>query len=176
MTAHRSSIACIALLLGACSSGPTQHPPGSSSAAAVAGTVTTPLADLNVVRAKIPAVLVAARKQPYAAPEPMSCEAIAIEVAALDAALGPDLDAPKPKHDANLAERSVGAADNVAAGTIRSVSEDVVPFRGWLRKLSGAERHSKEVESAILAGMIRRAYLKGLGQSAGCTAPAAPLT
>ena len=28
--------------------------------------------------------------------------------------------------------------------------------------------------AAIAAGTIRRAYLKGLGQAMGCTAPAAP--
>jgi hypothetical protein len=49
-----------------------------------------------------------------------------------------------------------------------------VPFRGWVRKLSGAERYSKEVAAAIAAGTVRRAYLKGLGEAKGCAAPAAP--
>lgn len=53
-------------------------------------------------------------------------------------------------------------------------AEGIVPFRGWVRKLSGAERYAKEVAAAITAGTIRRAYLKGLGQAAGCAAPAAP--
>jgi hypothetical protein len=43
-----------------------------------------------------------------------------------------------------------------------------------VRKLTGAERYSREVAAAISAGTIRRAYLKGLGASAGCDAPAAP--
>ena len=41
-------------------------------------------------------------------------------------------------------------------------------------KLSGAERYSREVAAAIAAGTIRRAYLKGVGASTGCAAPAAP--
>lgn len=50
----------------------------------------------------------------------------------------------------------------------------MIPFRGWVRKLTGAERYSRKVSAAIAAGAIRRAYLKGLGQAAGCEAPAAP--
>ena len=61
-----------------------------------------------------------------------------------------------------------------AVGALRGAAEGVVPFRGWVRKLSGAERYSKDVAAAIAAGTIRRAFLKGLGQAAGCTAPAAP--
>lgn len=52
----------------------------------------------------------------------------------------------------------------------------MIPFRGWVRKLTGAERYSRKVSAAIAAGAIRRAYLKGLGQAAGCAAPAAPRT
>ena len=60
-------------------------------------------------------------------------------------------------------------------GVVRHTAEGLIPFRGWVRKLSGAERYSKQVLDAITAGIIRRAYLKGLGQAKGCTAPAAPL-
>jgi hypothetical protein len=44
-----------------------------------------------------------------------------------------------------------------------------------VRKLDGAERHSKEVAAAIAAGSVRRAFLKGVGQALGCQAPAAPM-
>jgi hypothetical protein len=43
-----------------------------------------------------------------------------------------------------------------------------VPFRGWVRKLSGAERYSRQVAAAIAAGAARRAFLKGLAQGKGC--------
>jgi hypothetical protein len=58
---------------------------------------------------------------------------------------------------------------------LRGAAESVIPFRGWIRKLDGAERHSKEVAAAIAAGSVRRAFLKGVGQTLGCAAPAAPL-
>jgi hypothetical protein len=58
---------------------------------------------------------------------------------------------------------------------VRHTAEGLIPFRGWVRKLSGAERHSRLVAEAVAAGMTRRAYLKGLGQAQGCLPPAAPL-
>ena len=47
-------------------------------------------------------------------------------------------------------------------------------MRGWVRKLSGAERHDRLVQTAITSGHVRRAYLKGLGESRGCNPPATP--
>ena len=47
-------------------------------------------------------------------------------------------------------------------GLSSGAASDVIPFRGWIRKLSGAERHDKYVQAAITAGAVRRAYLKGL--------------
>lgn len=54
--------------------------------------VTTPLSDLKLVRAEIPAVLAAAQKAPYAVPAERSCEALGKDIQALDAVLGADLD------------------------------------------------------------------------------------
>jgi hypothetical protein len=57
---------------------------------------------------------------------------------------------------------------------VRGAAQGIVPYRSWVRKLSGAERYSKEVAAAITAGGVRRSYLKGFGQAGGCPAPAAP--
>jgi len=147
----------LALALAACAGGEKN----------VRDAATTPLSDLNVVRADIPPVLVAAQKAPYAAPADKSCAALSGDVQALDAALGADLDTPVTGSNPSLIER--GAAD-----ALRNTAEGVIPFRGWVRKLTGAERYSREVAAAIAAGTIRRAYLKGLGAAGGCAAPAAP--
>jgi hypothetical protein len=128
---------------------------------------TTPLSDLNVVRADIPPVLAAAQKAPYTAPADKSCAALATDVQALDAALGADLDTPATGSNPSLIER--GAND-----ALRNTAEGVIPFRGWVRKLSGAERYSREVAAAIAAGTIRRAYLKGIATAGACAPPAAP--
>ncbi len=130
---------------------------------------TTPLSDLNVVRADIPPVLAAAQKAPYAAPADKSCAALTTDVQALDAALGADLDTLPSDKNPSLIERAANDA-------LRNAAEGVIPFRGWVRKLSGAERYSREVAAAIAAGTIRRAYLKGIAQAGACTPPAAPRT
>ena len=131
---------------------------------------TTPLSDLNLVHAEIPAVLAAAQKAPYAMPADRSCDALAKDVQALDGALGADLDTAATAANPSLIERGGDAA----VGAVRDAAGGIVPFRGWVRKLTGAERYARAVAAAIAAGTIRRAYLKGLGQAAGCASPAAP--
>jgi hypothetical protein len=136
--------------------------------------VTTPLSDLNLVRDEIPLALQAAVKAPYAVPAVKNCDGYASEITALDAALGADLDTPASANNPSLIERGTSAASDAAVGSVRGAVEGAIPFRGWIRRLSGAERYSKEVAAAIAAGTIRRAFIKGLGQAAGCVAPAAP--
>lgn len=137
--------------------------------------MSAPLEDLNLVRTKIPEVLIEAGKDPYRLPADAACKAIIAEVALLDEALGPDLDAPELSSDQNLLEKGKSVAGDTAIDALRDTTQGVIPFRGWVRKLTGAERHSREVANAIVAGFVRRAYLKGLGGSQGCEAPAAPL-
>ena len=150
------------IVVGACASGGAERTGAAAEKAA-----TTPLSDLNIVRADIPPVLAAAQKAPYAAPADKSCGALGADIQALGALLGADLDTAPSDRSPSLIER--GATD-----ALRSTAEGVIPFRGWVRKLSGAERYSREVAAAIAAGTIRRAYLKGVGGAAGCDAPAAP--
>lgn len=136
----------------------------------VQGAATAPLRDLNVVRAKIPEVLIQALADPYARPpRSFKCAALIAMVRPLDEALGPDIDVVLPG-DENLMDRGKSTALGVAA----DFASDAIPFRGWVRKLSGAEAHDKLVQSAIIAGNVRRAYLKGLGESKGCLPPATP--
>lgn len=161
--AARLSALAIALLLTACA---------TTDEKKVMDAATAPLADLNVMRAKIPPVLLEAKQGPYAMP-PAGCAAIAAQVAALDEVLGPDLDAP-PSAEQGLFERGQELAEKEALGALRGAAEGLIPYRGWVRRLTGAERHSRLVAAAVGAGGVRRAYLKGVGESRGCTFPAAP--
>jgi len=156
----RSTLSALAaaLLLGACATDDV----GRAGDAA-----TTPLKDLNVVREAIPEVLRAARKAPYRLAADTSCAGTATEIDALDDALGPDLDAPRGA-ERGLLERGSDAAGDAAVGAVRRTAEDIVPFRGWVRKLTGAERHSREVTAAVIAGGARRAFLKGWRSAQGC--------
>lgn len=159
-------VCMLALALAACSS--TNGSKGVTDAA------TTPLSDLNLVKAEIPPVLSEALKAPYRPPAAAGCDVIAAEVTQLEAVLGADLDVPPSAARPSLLERGGTAAGDAAVGALRGAAEGVIPFRGWVRKLSGAERYSREVAAAIAAGSVRRSYLKGVGQARGCAAPAAP--
>lgn len=138
------------------------------------GAVSAPLEDLNLKQMQIPDVLVRAAADPYEAGALTHCEAVAAEIGRLDAVLGPDLDeAPAP--DARTRMQKLGAQAKAAAvAEVRSETQDLLPFRGWVRKLTGAERHRKAVEAAIRAGGVRRGYLKGMGMNMNCAPPAAP--
>lgn len=151
---HRSVSLVLAFALSACA---------SHDQTRVTDAATSPLSDLNLIRAKIPPVLLEARKQPYAIPTTeATCENLVAKVKELDAVLGPDFDAPSSGNDPTLVEQGTDEAKNMAIGALRSTSESIVPFRGWVRRLSGAERHSQEVAAAIVAGTVRRAFIKGL--------------
>jgi hypothetical protein len=165
---------CVPLLLSACAgSGDTRSNP--TAGAEIGQAATAPLSDLNIVRADIPQALRNAQKGgAYARPADTACPALVAEVEALDAALGNDLDHAADENKPGALQRGAGAVGGAAVGALRGAAEDVVPFRGWVRKLTGAERYSKEVAAAIEAGTVRRAYLKGLGESLACPAPAAP--
>lgn len=135
----------------------------------------TPLGDLNLVQTEIPAALKEATAGPYALPGDVTCGHLDSMVAALDDALGPDIDRPRDSKDTDLLDQGVDMAEDASVSAVRRTVEGFVPFRSWLRKLSGAERHSKRVTTAITAGTMRRAYLKGLRRGLGCV-PTVPAT
>jgi hypothetical protein len=142
----------------------------------IQGAAQAPLRDLNVVRTKIPDTLLQAIADPYKRPElnlklnrKGQCAELTELLKPLDAALGADLDTPSKDED-DLLDKGRGTALGAAA----ALASDVIPFRGWVRKLSGAERHDRLVQAAITAGAVRRAYLKGLGEARGCEPPATP--
>jgi hypothetical protein len=141
--------------------------------AGLGGAVTSPLRDVNVLRTKIPAALLIAIAEPYARPADHGCGGLTAEVRSLNEALGPDLDVQGGDEKAKLVSRK--AAENVALGMVADTAQDVIPFRGWVRKLTGAERHDRLVGQAIHAGQVRRAYLKGLGEARGCNPPGTPI-
>ena len=139
----------------------------------VVQTATQPLNDLNLMQTRIPPVLTAAAQGAYAVPADTSCAALQAELLALNAALGPDIDASgTPGADPGLMGKAVDfvgdAAMDSVRGSVNAVVDGVIPFRSWVRRLSGAERYSKAVAAAIRAGTLRRPFLKGWAQAAGC--------
>jgi hypothetical protein len=140
----------------------------------VKGVVEQPFRDFGLVRSKIPSVLIEAIADPYARPAPATCDGIAAQMIRLDVALGPDLDEPVSTEHPGVLTRGEGAAKTAALDAMRSEAQSYIPFDGFIRVLSGADRHDHLVMAAIQAGAIRRGYLKGLGEARACMPPDVP--
>lgn len=128
--------------------------------------VEAPFHDLNLIQKGIPSVLVEAEIAPYLVPTDQSCESLSKSIYTLDIALGSDQKGHL--NDPTMYERAVEELDSQAVDAIRNTTESLLPFRGWVRKLSGAARHSKRIARANAAGLIRRAFLKGIRVSKNC--------
>lgn len=127
----------------------------------VADVAATPVTDLNLRKDKIPEVLIAALTRPYDLGGLRRCAPLIAAVEELDSILGDDLDLPQEV-------RRGPSAGRVA----QSVVGSFIPFRGIVREVSGANQHKRDIRAAIQAGLARRGFLKGVGQSRGCRYPA----
>ncbi|MGZ3378054.1 MAG: hypothetical protein ACXU8S_15790 [Phenylobacterium sp.] len=163
-----------AALLGGCLTGrdngsPKVETTSEANRDSIKGAAEAPLRDVNLLRTKIPEVLLFSMADPYSLPpKGWKCHDLIAIVQPLDDALGDDLDAPSQQP--GMKEKGKGSVLGLAAGA----ASDMIPFRSWVRKLSGAERHDELVQRAITAGAVRRGYLKGLGEAKGCNPPATP--
>jgi hypothetical protein len=168
------ALSASALALGGCMTARSDGSPkvqttSEANRESLKGAAESPLHDLNVLRTKVPPVLLQAMADPYQRPASRGCAPLNLLLKPLNDALGADLDAPEPDQDDLM-----GRGKETALGAMAGAASDVIPFRGWIRKLTGAERHDRLVQQAITAGAIRRAYLKGLGEAKGCDPPATP--
>ncbi len=112
----------------------------------------------------VPAVLQTASRDPYSLAGMDTCDAIVTDVAALDMVLGADYDIAVDDGSDRLSEGRIG----------QSVVGSILPFRGIVREVTGAAANDRELRAAYTAGMVRRAFLKGLGLGRGCDYPARP--
>jgi hypothetical protein len=147
--------------------------PAEANRADLGSAVVAPLRDVNLLRTKIPVTLLEAFAEPYARPKDNGCAGLTSEVRALNEALGPDFDTAESRARTKAISRE--RAEKAALGMVADTAQDVIPFRGWVRKLTGAEQHDKLVSQSITAGQVRRSYLKGLGEARGCNPPATPI-
>lgn len=125
----------------------------------------SPLQDFNFKRGELPDVLLAAMAETYAEPPAPGCAGLVDEIAALDRVLGEDLDL-RP---------ATGEAEGMMVRALVQAIRGMIPYRGVLRFVTGANRRERLVAAAIAAGSVRRGYLKGLGEARGCEAPAKPV-
>jgi hypothetical protein len=171
----RIALAASAILLtvSGCATARTAMGGARQFGAGFGAAATAPLEDFNLRRERIPPVLLHAEANPYDLRGMGRCGAIAAEVAQLDEALGPDTAEPPPPRGSR-SEQTAAAAAGLALEAVRDASTDFIPGRSWIRLLTGAERHSRRVQSAVQSGLLRRAFLKGTGMQRNCAPPAAP--
>lgn len=162
------------LFLSACAAGRSAVDGAREFGAGFGAAATAPMDDLNLRRESIPTVLLQAEANPYDLRNLNQCSTIVAEIIRLNDALGPDSDEPPPPDGSLLSERAADAASALALDAVRDTTTDFIPGRSWIRRLSGAEQHSRQVQSAIQAGRMRRAFLKGVGMQRNCAPPAAP--
>lgn len=137
--------------------------------------VTAPLKDFGLMKAKVPPVLLEAETDVYRMPARVDCPYLQYEVARLDLVLGPDVDLPRGANKQTMVGRGSRAASDAALDAVRDLTTGWIPFRSTVRRLTGAADNQDDIEDAVHAGSLRRAYLKGLGVQQGCLHPAAPL-
>ncbi|MHB8283423.1 MAG: hypothetical protein ACYDD1_01990 [Caulobacteraceae bacterium] len=133
-----------------------------------------PFNDLNMMQDPIPVVLLRTESKPYDLEGMNSCERILNQVAELDLALGPDLDAPKD-HGRSRVSRGADAAAVATLDAAADAAEHFIPMTSVIKRVSGATRYENHVKHAILAGTVRRAFLKAIGMAHNCGWPASPL-
>ena len=169
------SVICLsALAVSACTAARSAGDGVQSVREGFGDAAAAPLEDLNLRRDAIPTVLLQAQAAPYDMRNMSRCPAIAAEVRRLDEALGPDMDEPPPQDGSLASEQAADAAARATLDAVRDTTTDFIPLRSWVRRLTGAERHSRQVRDAVQAGRQRRAFLKGMGMQRNCAPPAAP--
>lgn len=166
------ALSCLAV--SGCNAGRSAMGGAEQFGAGFGAAATAPMDVLNLRPEVIPTVLLQAQANPYDMRNMSRCSTIGAEIVRLDDALGPDMDEPPPADGRYASERAADATAQAALGAVRDTTTDFIPGSNWIRRLSGAAQHERDVQSAIQAGRMRRAFLKGMGMQRNCAPPAAP--
>ena len=166
---HIARALLLPLILMGCASTPTMRSTDLmlDSQNDLQSILTQPFNDFNLMRTEIPEKLASITPAPYAPLRPDGCPELAAEIGELDRLLGPDLEGRQRESEKAIISRE--SAERTARGAARGAASSWIPFRGFVRELTGAERHARAVREAVLAGMVRRAYLKGLAEALQCS-------
>jgi len=152
--------AAIGLSLAACSSGRT-----ADTRRGVTGAAAIPFRDVGLIRPEIP-LLLRNLQYPYSTATLTDCNAIAHEIAQLDGVLGPESYQPGPNR--NVWDRGGDFVEEQTIEAVENTAEDLIPFRSWVRRISGASRAERDALRAVANGQQRRTFLRGYGASLGC--------
>jgi hypothetical protein len=125
----------------------------------------TPLKDVGLIKPEAPKML-SDIKYPYEIGALVNgCAQVTYEIGALDALLGSESYQPKARRGND--DVALDAAQNATIDAADSAM-DLIPFRSWVRKATGAEKAEREQARAIEMGQTRRSFLRGYGAAMGC--------
>lgn len=117
------------------------------------------------MRPEIP-LLLRNLQYPYSTATLTDCAAVSHEISQLDAVLGPESYQPGPNR--NIWDRSGDFVEDQAIQAAENTASDLIPFRSWVRRISGASRAERDALRAVANGQQRRTFLRGYGASLGC--------
>lgn len=157
----RAAVISVLALAGSCASGRS-----ADIGRDVGDAVASPLRDVGIVRRDIPTLLLTLQYPYSTASLASGCSAVAYELGQLDAILGPESLDPGPAR--NIWDRSGGFAEQQTIKAAEDSTEDRIPFRSWVRRISGASAAERDALRAFANGQQRRTFLRGYGSSLGC--------
>jgi hypothetical protein len=134
----------------------------------------SPFRDIGLVRPEVPRTL-QSLKYPYSQTNlTLGCDQVLYEIGQLDAILGAE--SFQPGAERGISSKGLDAIEGAVLNAARDSAGDIIPYRGWVRRISGAAKAEKEASLAIVQGQTRRAYLRGYGAALGClnAVPAPP--
>lgn len=161
---RNKSLLAAAILAGALSAPAIaqQGSPDESTVKETANSVAEPFDGKEV-----PAKLLSVQENPYSLAGLGKCAAISREIGELNDVLGPDVNEQVDKSRGQKREETAGRVAGSVAGSI-------IPFRGLIGEVTGANAERRRYALAVYAGTVRRGFLKGVGLERGCKAPARP--
>ena len=155
-----SVVAAVALGISASPAGAQSGAKPGTVATDAYDAVTQPLTDLKLRGKDIPPTLRLAQSEIYDLTGLSDCQSVNREIMEFDAVLGPDAD--EPAHKEGTVNKGLKIGGSLLAG--------LIPFRGLVRELSGANAEQARWEAAVFAGVARRSFLKGYAKGLNCFA------
>jgi hypothetical protein len=123
-----------------------------------------PLRDLGWIREDPPEILTNAKTAPYILAPDWTCETVLLELSNLGVALGPDLDFPTADGTPPVID-----AEQLMSNAVDSLWS--LPYRGIIRWVTGVAERDRLLRNAVLAGTVRRAFLRGVILAVPCLPP-----
>jgi hypothetical protein len=164
----------LATLAGACSTTAGEKDRVDEVRRGVVDAAASPFRDIGLVRPEVPATLQGLGYPYSSAGLTIGCDAVLYEIGKLDAILGAE--SFQPGLERGISSKGLDAIEGAVINAARDAAGDIIPYRGWVRRISGAAKAEKEASRAIIQGQTRRAYLRGYGAALGClnAVPAPP--